>query len=163
MNQEVIILMVEDDIGHANLIKKNLRRAGIENEIIHFKDGATVLDFLFQPAPGDEMECGTPNSEFRIRNGIPYFMLLDLRLPKVDGVEILARIKSEPELENMPVVVITTTDDPQEVAKCRALGCVLYITKPVDYQKFAEAIVKLGSLISVVEVPKVNTGGGDRK
>jgi len=145
MKKEVIILIAEDDEGHAALIKKNLKRAGINNEMIHFKDGQETLDFLFRKGDGQHRQAG-----------IPYLLLLDIRMPKVDGVGVLKRIKADEELRKMPVVMITTTDDPKEVENCHAIGCSNYVTKPIDYDKFVQAIKQLGLFLLVVEVPKIN-------
>lgn len=145
MKKEVVILIVEDDMGHAALIRKNLVRSGITNMIIHFKDGQEVLDFLFKAGKPPHRE-----------NGTSYLLLLDIRMPKVDGVEVLKQIKEDKELRKIPVIMITTTDDPREVEKCHQYGCSNYITKPVDYEKFVESIKKLGYFLMVVEIPKIN-------
>ncbi len=145
MKKEVVILIVEDDMGHAALIRKNLERSGITNMIIHFKDGQEVLDFLFKTGQAPHRE-----------NGTSYLLLLDIRMPKVDGVEVLKQIKEDKELRKIPVIMITTTDDPREVEKCHEYGCSNYITKPVDYEKFVESIKKLGYFLMVVEIPKIN-------
>jgi len=149
MNKEVVILIAEDDEGHASLIRKNLRRAGVSNEIQHFKDGQETLDFLM----------GTNNGQHR-KSGTAYLLLLDIRMPKVDGVEVLRQIKGDEELCKMPVIMITTTDDPREVENCHQLGCSNYIAKPIDYEKFVESIKQLGLFLMVVEVPSIN---GDMK
>lgn len=149
MHKEVIILIAEDDEGHAGLIRKNLSRAGIANEIKHFKDGQEIIDFLFRNGSGDHRE-----------SGLPYILLLDIRMPKLDGIEVLKQIKSHPELKKMPVVMITTTDDPREVERCHELGCNNYLTKPIEYEAFVNAIRQLGLFLSVVQVPVLN---GDSK
>ena len=145
MKKEVIILIAEDDEGHAALIRRNLRRAGLSNTILHFKDGEETLNFLFRRGEGPHRETGSP-----------YLLLLDIRMPKVDGVEVLRQIKQDEELRKMPVIMITTTDDPKEVENCHYLGCSNYITKPIDYDKFVEAIRQLGLFLMVVEVPQIN-------
>ncbi len=145
MRKEVIVLIAEDDEGHAALITRNLKRAGLHNDVSVFKDGQEVLDFLFFGGPGPH----------RIK-GQSYLLLLDIRMPKVDGVEVLRQIKADPELRKLPVTMITTTDDPREVERCHALGCSNYVTKPVDYEKFVEAVRQLGLFLSVVEVPMIN-------
>jgi CheY-like chemotaxis protein len=138
----VTIVMVEDDEGHARLIERNIRRAGISNGIKHFLDGTTALDFLFNGSEGPLM------------NG-PALILLDLNLPDMSGIDILAKIKSEPKLKRTPVVVLTTTDDKVEIQRCYDLGCNVYITKPVNYESFADAIRQLGLFLSVIQVPEV--------
>lgn len=144
MHKDVVILIAEDDEGHAGLIKKNLTRAGMVNTLLLFKDGQEVLDFLFQKGKKDHRESGTA-----------YLLLLDIRMPKIDGVEVLRQVKADPELRKMPIIMITTTDDPREIDKCHDLGCSNYIAKPLDYDKFVTAIRQLGLFLSVVQVPKI--------
>lgn len=145
MKDEFIILIAEDDMGHAALMKRNLRRSGISNDIIHFKDGLEVLDFLLIRGEGPH----------RV-SGCKYLLLLDIRMPRVDGVEVLRQLKNHPVLNKIPVIIITTTDDPREVEACYSLGCSNYITKPVDYEKFVQVIRQLGLFLLVVQVPKIN-------
>jgi CheY-like chemotaxis protein len=138
----VTIVMIEDDEGHARLIEKNIRRAGIFNSLKHFVDGAGALEFLFSAPDGPTL------------NG-PALILLDLNLPDMNGVDILAKIKGDEHLKRTPVVVLTTTDDKGEIQRCYDLGCNVYITKPVDYEGFADAIRQLGLFLSVIQVPEV--------
>ena len=145
MSPRPVILIAEDDEGHAILMRQNLAQAGLDNPIEHFRDGQAVLDFLFKRGPG------------RVRDsGVTYLVLLDIRMPKVDGVEVLRRIKADLELRRMPVIMLTTTDDAREVARCHELGCSVYLQKPVDYEKFAEAMRRLGLFIMLMQVPAVN-------
>ena len=142
--KEVTILIAEDDDGHAELIKDNLVEAGIKNPIIRFRDGQEALDFFF----------GGPSGELPRRvNGQAYMLLLDIRMPKADGVEVLRQVKEDPELKYMPVIMLPTTDDPSEIQNCYSLGCSCYVTKPVDYEKFAELLNRLGLFLMVVQVP----------
>jgi CheY-like chemotaxis protein len=138
-HQSVTIVMIEDDEGHARLIEKNIRRAGISNTIRHFLDGTSALEYLFTHTEGPA------------HNG-PALILLDLNLPDMSGTEILTRIKSGV-LKRTPVVVLTTTDDKVEIQRCYDLGCNVYITKPVNYESFAGAIRQLGLFLSVIQVP----------
>ena len=141
----VNIVMIEDDEGHARLIEKNIRRAGISNPVHHFLDGASALEFLYQDPKGP------------VRNG-PSLILLDLNLPDMSGIDILATIKAEGSpLRRAPVVVLTTTDDKVEIQRCYDLGCNVYITKPVNYENFADAIRQLGLFLSVIQVPDPDT------
>jgi CheY-like chemotaxis protein len=144
MAKEVVILVADDDPGHALLIEKNLRRAGLNNPVIHFPDGQAVLDFLSGQAPPPIPPAGGS-----------YLLLLDIRMPKVDGVEVLRRIKEHPAWRKLPVSMLTTTDDPREVERCHVLGCNNYLVKPVDYDRFAEAIQKLGLFITLVQIPEL--------
>jgi CheY-like chemotaxis protein len=136
----VKIVMVEDDHGHAKLIEKNIRRANISNEIVHFDSGQPALDYLFS----DEVRA----------NG-PMLILLDLNLPDMQGTDILAEVKKDERLKRAPVVVLTTTDDKAEIQRCYDLGCNVYITKPVDYESFAGAIRQLGLFLSVMQAPDI--------
>lgn len=132
------ILIVEDDEGHAILIRENLAEAGVHNPIQHFRDGQAVLDFFAsgRPMPGET-----------------YIVLLDIRMPKVDGIEVLRRLKANAALRNIPVIMLTTTDDAREVERCHQLGCNGYIQKPVDYDRFAEAIRRVGLFVPLLLVP----------
>jgi CheY-like chemotaxis protein len=141
-HQPVNIIMIEDDDGHARLIERNIRRAGISNTIHHFTDGASALEFIFN------------GSEGPILNG-PAMVLLDLNLPDMSGTDILTRIKSVDKLRRTPVVVLTTTDDKVEIQRCYDLGCNVYITKPVNYEAFSDAIRQLGLFLAVIQVPEV--------
>jgi CheY-like chemotaxis protein len=144
MTMEVTILIADDDAGHARLIEKNLSRAGLHNATRRFEDGQQALDFFFgQSGPSSH------------RADAAYLLLLDIRMPKVDGVEVLRRLKADRELRKIPVIMLTTTDDPREVDRCHSLGCNSYIVKPVDYEKFADAIKNLGLFISLVKIPEV--------
>jgi CheY-like chemotaxis protein len=138
--------MVEDDEGHARLIEKNIRRAGISNAIRHFADGTSALEYMSNHDEGPAL------------NG-PALVLLDLNLPDMSGTDILAKIKSDDRLKRTPVVVLTTTDDKVEIQRCYDLGCNVYITKPVNYEAFADAIRQLGLFLSVIQVPEVEAGG----
>jgi CheY-like chemotaxis protein len=145
MKKEVIILIAEDDDGHATLIDRNLRRTGLLNEIVRFKDGQETLDFLFEKGKGPHR-----------KHDMAYLLLLDIRMPKVDGIEVLRRVKADKGLKMLPIIMVTTTDDPREVDKCHELGCSSYIAKPIDYDKFIEAVRQLGLFLLLVEVPKIN-------
>ena len=140
--QAVTILLVEDDPGHARLIEKNLRRSNITNDIVRFESGHNALDYLFKTG---EYEGSAYVS--------PVLVLLDLNLPGMDGYQILKQMKQDERTKRIPVVILTTTDDAREVAKCYDLGCNVYITKPVDYAQFSQAIRKIGLFLSVVTVP----------
>ena len=145
MEKEMVILIAEDDMGHASLIQKNLRRAGVPNQFIHFKDGHEALDFLFRRTQEPHMVSGTP-----------YLMLLDINMPRVDGTEVLRQVKGDGELRKMPVIMLTTTDDPREVEQCHMLGANGYIAKPVAYENFIETVKQLGLYLMVVKVPDID-------
>jgi CheY-like chemotaxis protein len=150
MENEITVIIAEDDDGHATLIKKNLIRGGIINETIRFRDGEEVLNFLFKRGSAEHK-----------KPGVAYLLLLDMRMPKVNGVEVLRQIKQNEELRKIPVIMITTTDDPYEVNKCHDLGCNSYIVKPVNYDKFVEVIQQLGIFIKIVQVPVISEENPD--
>ena len=143
MTEHVQIIMVEDDEGHARLIEKNIRRAGVSNEIIPFANGTDAVKFLFG---GDG--SGVSNKSRAM------LIMLDLNLPDMSGVDILRRVKENEHLKRTPVVVLTTTDDEREIKRCYDLGANVYITKPVNYESFANAIRQLGLFFSVIQVPE---------
>ena len=144
MKDEIVILIAEDDNGHFSLIKKNLERIGINNPIIRFIDGQETLNFLFRKGNGliRELDKG-------------YLLLLDINMPKLNGVEVLKQIKDEPELANVPVVMLTTSDDQAKADECRELGCTAYIVKPVEYGDFVSTIRSIGMFLSVVVMPEI--------
>jgi CheY-like chemotaxis protein len=139
----VTIVMVEDDEGHARLIEKNIRRAGVNNEIIPFTNGTDAVTFLMGADGSGEVSAHKS-----------LLILLDLNLPDMTGVDILERVKSNQHTKRSPVVVLTTTDDSREIQRCYDLGANVYITKPVNYEGFANAIRQLGLFFSVIQVPE---------
>ena len=143
MTSQPTVLIVDDDEGHAILIRENLEAAGLSNRIRHFRDGQAILDFFFKDRP--------PVSE-------AFLVLLDIRMPKVDGIEVLRRIKADPNLRKLPVIMLTTTDDSREIVRCHELGCNVYMQKPVDYDRFSEAIRRLGGFVPFLQVPRLNAG-----
>ena len=142
MTTPVTIVMIEDDEGHARLIERNIRRSGVNNEIVPFTDGTSAMNYLFGK-DGSGLE----------RKGKALLILLDLNLPDMTGIEILRQVKENKYLKCAPVVVLTTTDDSHEIKRCYELGCNVYITKPVNYESFANAIRQLGLFFSVIQVP----------
>ena len=139
--RELVILIAEDDDGHADLIMEGLRDTGFCNPMVRFPNGEEVWNFLADK--GSALASGEGNC---------YLLLLDINMPKMDGVEVLRRIKANPELREIPVMMLTTTDEPREVQECYRLGCSLYVTKPVDFLKFAETLKRLGLFLQIVKV-----------
>lgn len=137
------ILLAEDDDGHATLIQRNLQRAGVINEIVHVKDGQEALDYL----RGDGAYVGRGNH-------VPTLMLLDINMPRVNGIDVLREVKATPATAALPVIMLTTTDDPREVQRCYELGCSVYLTKPVQYPEFVEAIKRLGMFLEIIKAPQ---------
>src|SRR5450830_1793709 len=141
-SEEVGILLVEDDDGHALLVEKNLRRAGLSNSFLRLKDGQEALDYFFD----DDGALKRPRSEQIV-------VLLDVNMPRVGGVDVLKRLKENPATASIPIIILTTTDDPREIERCYEYGCNLYITKPVEYDAFIEAVRRLGFFLQIIKVP----------
>ena len=141
--EPLVILLAEDDPGHAMLVQRNLKRAGIANDVVHVSDGQQALDYVKRAGA----HAGRP------AHG-PLLLVLDINMPRVDGVEVLRRIKSDESTMRIPAIMLTTTDDPREIERCYQLGCSVYITKPVEYEAFVEAIQRLGLFLQVVQVPR---------
>jgi CheY-like chemotaxis protein len=139
----VSIVMVEDDEGHARLIERNIRRAGVNNELIAFNNGTEALAFLMGANGSGEVSAKKQ-----------ILVLLDLNLPDMTGISILEKIKANAHTKRSPVIVLTTTDDAREIQRCYDLGANVYITKPVDYDNFANAIRQLGLFFAVMQVPE---------
>ncbi len=137
------IVLVEDDDGHATLVQRNLERSGLVNACTRLRDGQEALDFLLRR--GEYQGQVLPD---------PLLLLLDIKMPRVDGMEVLRQIKADPHTASIPVIMLTTTDDPREIERCYQLGCSVYITKPVQYTAFVEAVQRLGLFLQVVAVPR---------
>ncbi len=142
-NEPLIVLLAEDDDGHASLVERNLKRAGIVNDIRRVNDGQEALDFIqCEGAFTDRKPCG------------PLLLLLDINMPRLDGVEGLRRRTAMQATSKLPGVIPPTTDDPREIERCYTLGCGVYITKPVEYDGFVEALRRLGLFLQVVKIPR---------
>jgi CheY-like chemotaxis protein len=150
MNKCAVILIAEDDAGHVELVKRNLWRSCVENDILQFKDGQEMLDFLFKK--GDKARRGEKGC---------YLLLLDIRMPKVDGQEVLRRMKGDEELRKIPVIILTAKDDASEINRYYEMGCSFYMVKPADYNKFMEAVESLGAFLSLegIRVPQIDGVG----
>jgi CheY-like chemotaxis protein len=140
--EKATLLVADDDDGHAELIQIVLRQAGVDNPIHRCRDGQEVLDFLLMVGPG-------PHRQRNHR----YLLLLDIRMPKIDGEGVLERIRSHATLRKLPVIMLTTTDDPKSIEKCYRLGCSGFITKPLEINRFFETLKRLGLYIGVLQIP----------
>lgn len=140
----VTIVIAEDDDGHARLIAEHFAEAGVANPLIRLRDGKETLDFFFKKGPGPRAAPDTA-----------YLLLLDIRMPEVDGIEALRRLKADDDFRTLPIIMLTTTDDPRDIEACYKAGCNNYLTKPVAFTPFAEVIKRLGLFISIVKVPKI--------
>lgn len=130
----VIILLVEDDLAHAEIVKRNLRDFRVANRIIHIEDGQAAMDFLTHKGAYADPEA----------HPRPHLILLDLRLPKVDGLEVLRRIKKDDDLGSIPTVVLTTSNTESDMARAYENGAGSYLVKPVDFDKFAKLLDAFG-------------------
>lgn len=139
--KELIILIAEDDDGHAHLIESGLKKSGVNNKIIRFNNGDLAWKFLSCTGDGESMD---PQKA--------YLLLLDINMPVMDGVEVLRRMKSDEKLSEIPVMMLTTTDDPREVEKCYKAGCNVYVTKPVDFIEFSQTLKSVGLFIQVMKI-----------
>jgi len=133
-NTEIEILLIEDNPSDAEMTIRALKKSNVINNLVHLKDGAEALDFIF----------GTGQFEGRNMRNKPKAILLDLKMPKVDGLEVLRRLKSAAETKTIPVVVLTSSKEDPDVRACYELGVNSYIVKPVGFENFSRAIAELG-------------------
>ena len=143
LRQSVIIMLVDDDDGHRLLIRENLRAGGIVNDILEMADGKQALDYLTRRGQYQDAS----------KSPRPGLILLDIKMPKMDGFAVLEKIKADPDLRVIPVMMLTSTDDQVEVNRCYTLGANNYIVKPVQYAEFQERIKALGLFLDVVRLP----------
>ncbi len=139
--KNITIVLGEDDDGHAVLIQKNLERIGLGAQFVRKRDGREVLDYFVNPQSDQDTQHA-------------HVLLLDINMPHLDGIEVLQQIKRDPKTATLPVIMLTTTDDPREIARCYELGCNVYMTKPIVYEQFVDAVARLGMFLAIVEVPK---------
>ena len=138
MNEDMVILIAEDNAGHFQLIKKNLWLTCVNNDILLFKDGQEILDFLFENGNDTHLE-----------EKKQYVLLLDIRMPKVDGLEVLKRTREDKDLRKIPVIMFTTTSEAGMIKQCYELGCSYYMVKPINYNHFMKAVQNLGEFLSL--------------
>jgi CheY-like chemotaxis protein len=139
-HEPLTVLLAEDDDGHARLIERNLQRAGLVNRVVRARDGQEALDIIRTGSHG-------------LPPGEHFLLLLDINMPRVDGVEVLRQLKASAATARIPVIMLATTDDPREVERCYQLGCSVYITKPIRYEDFVEALKRLGMFLEIVKLP----------
>ncbi|HNW43812.1 MAG TPA: response regulator [Elusimicrobiales bacterium] len=136
----ITILIAEDDDGHARLIQEHLKDAGVHNPIHRLRDGEETLAFLEKSGKDKDHK---------------YLLLLDIKMPGIDGIQVLKKLKADERLKTLPVIMVTTTDDPRDIEACYRAGCSNYLVKPVGFTAFAEMITRLGLFILIIKVPKV--------
>lgn len=136
-NLAVEVLLIEDNPDDAELTIRVLKKHNLANNLVHLHDGEEALEFLF--AQGN--------------NNIPKLILLDLKMPKVDGIEVLRKIKNDPEKKIIPVVILTSSKEERDVIESYHLGVNAYVVKPVEFEKFVEAVAKLGLFWLILNQP----------
>ena len=149
-----IILLAEDDPAHAEIVRRNLAEFRPESQLVHVKDGQEALDYLFR-----HNGYADPQSSPR-----PHLVLLDLQLPKVDGLELLHRINEDADLKSIPTIVLTTSGAETDVVKAYSSGAVSYLVKPADFDKFTELMAAFGYywLVQNRFPAEPRTGSGSR-
>jgi len=140
--EPITILLAEDDDGHATLVAANLERAGFVNTLVRARDGVEAIKIL---ESGSGPGGGLPEG--------PLLLLLDIKMPRMDGLEVLEKVRKSPAFRSIPVIMLTTTDDPREIERCYELGCNVYISKPIEYDAFIEAVTRLGLFLQIVQIP----------
>jgi CheY-like chemotaxis protein len=142
MNVAPCLLIAEDDEGHATLIRRNLKRAGLGEHSVYLKDGQELLDYVYKRA---QFIARSPSEAVAI--------IADLNMPRLGGFEVLQRLKSDQELARIPVYVMTTTDNPAEIERCYELGAAAYLVKPLDYGVFSEMVRRLAEFLASIRLP----------
>ena len=143
LKESVMIMLVDDDDGHRLLIRENLRAGGIVNDLLEMSDGQQAIDYLTRRGQYQD-----PTKSPR-----PGLILLDIKMPKLDGFVVLELVKSDPALRLIPVLMLTSTDQQAEINRCYTLGANGYVVKPVRYEEFQERIKALGLFLEVVRFP----------
>lgn len=144
-NAQVEILLVEDNADDAEMAIHALRKKNLANKLIHLEDGEEALDFLF----------GTGKFAGRDITFRPRLILLDLKMPKVDGMQVLAKVKSNDATKKIPVVILTSSKEDPDLSKCYELGANSYIVKPVEFESFINAVTQLGMYWMLLNNPPV--------
>lgn len=141
-DERVSVLLAEDDEGHATLVRRNLRRAGLQHDPVHLRDGQEVLDYIHHRGPW----TGRPTHASMA-------LILDLNMPRLGGMQVLQRLKTHEGFGRIPVFVLTTTDNPAELDRCYALGAAACLVKPVEYGAFSTMIQRLAEFLMSVSLP----------
>jgi len=142
MNSDADILLIEDNMDDAELAIRALKKNNLVNNLLHFKDGAEAIDYIF--GEGNFLE--TPTS-------FPKVILLDLKMPKVNGIEVLKRLKGDERTKKIPVVILTSSKEDPDIQTCYNLGANSYIVKPVGFEEFVKAVSNLGLFWMILNQP----------
>ena len=149
MTDPLCVLIGEDDDGHATLVRRNLRRAGLLGAPVHVRDGQEVLDYIYRRPP---WTARSPHDAL--------VLLLDLNMPRLGGLDVLERLKRDAALARIPVFILTTTDNPHELDRCYAMGAAACIVKPLDYSAFSDTVFRLARFLMAVRVPGESPAAG---
>jgi CheY-like chemotaxis protein len=142
MAEPLNVLIADDDEGHATLVRRHMRRAGIGANLIHLQDGQDVLDYLYRRGAWSDR---APLGEV--------VLILDLNMPRLDGPAVLRHLKRDPKLMRIPVFVLTTSDNPVEIDRCYALGASACLVKPVDFGAFGDMIQRFTTFLLIARLP----------
>lgn len=132
--EPLVILFIEDDPAHAEITMRNFKKNRISNKVIHLWDGQQALDYLFRQGEYSDPE----------KSPLPHLILMDLRLPKVDGLEVLAKIRANESLKYIPTVILTTSEADVDISRAYDYNVNSYLVKPLDYDKFSNLIEAFG-------------------
>ncbi|MHB1105656.1 MAG: response regulator [Lutibacter sp.] len=143
MNHEIEILLIEDNMNDAELTIRALKKNNLANKLVHLKDGAEAIDFIF--AKG--------NYSGRKVENVPKIILLDLKMPKVNGIEVLKKIKADERTKKIPVVILTSSNEDPDIQECYRLGVNSYVVKPVQFEQFVKAVSELGLYWMILNQP----------
>jgi CheY-like chemotaxis protein len=142
MAENLSILIADDDDGHATLVRRNLRRAGLDAELVHLRDGQEVLDYMYR------------RGDWQQRSGHQSIaMVLDLNMPRLGGMAVLERLKNDATLARIPIFVLTTSDNPVEIDRCYTLGASACLVKPVDFGAFSDMIQRFAAFLKTAKMP----------
>jgi CheY-like chemotaxis protein len=142
MAETLSVLIADDDEGHATLVRRNMKRAGLAADLVHLQDGQEVLDYLYRRGTW----------QHRAAHGA-VALVLDLNMPRLSGLAVLRRLKNDQDLTRIPVFVLTTTDNPVEIDQCYALGASACIVKPVDFGAFGDMIQRFAAFLMMATMP----------
>ena len=145
MNSKIEILLVEDNLNDAEMTQRALKKANITNPVIHLSDGVIALDFLF--STGEYEGLNLDNK--------PKVILLDIKMPRIDGIEVLRRLRADERTRKIPVVMLTSSKEHPDVNRCYELGANSYIVKPVDFENFAQALSTIGVYWVLLNEPSI--------
>lgn len=142
MAETLSVVIADDDEGHAMLVRRNIKRAGLDADVIHLHDGQEVLDYMYR------------RGQWTARQGHDAVtVLLDLNMPRLGGIAVLERLKADTRLAGIPVFVLTTSDNPTEINRCYLLGASACLVKPVEFGAFGEMIQRLAAFLMMATMP----------